>query len=82
MVYDRTIDLRRTVPARGRELIVRTGAYPDLASIPDSELQRIDDGKWPLCFQHTETDTHPSEYGARAIAILIYERMIEFGYLN
>ena len=68
---DRTIDLRRIVPARGRELIVRTGAYPDLASIPDSELQRIDDGKWPLCFQHTETDTHPSEYGARAIAILI-----------
>lgn len=80
--YDRTIDLRRIVPERGRELIVRTGAYPNLASIPDSELKRIDDGKWPLCFQHTETDTHPSEYGARAIAILIYERMIELGYLN
>lgn len=77
----RMIDLRHIIPNRGRELMVRTGAYPDEASIPQSELDRVDKGEWPYCFWHSTTDVHPSEYGARAMAIVIYERMQELGYI-
>lgn len=78
----RMIDLRHIIPNRGRELMVRTGAFPDEASIPQSELDRVDKGEWPYCFWHTTSDVHPSEYGARAIAIVIYERMVELGYID
>lgn len=78
----RMIDLRHIIPNRGRELMVRTGAFPNEASIPQSELDRVDIGEWPYCFWHTTSDVHPSEYGARAMAIVIYERMVELGYID
>jgi len=80
----RMIDLRNIIPNRGRELLVRSGAYPDEASIPQDELNRIDKGDWPYIFMYNPKigDVHPSEYGARAIAIVIYERMQALGYLD
>jgi len=79
---DRMIDLRHLIPEYGRELMVLTGVYPSVADIPQSELDRIDGGEWPYCFWHTTTDVHPSEYGAKAIAIIIHDRMRKLGYIQ
>jgi len=79
---NRVINLHDEIPARGRELIIRTGAYKNVCDIPQSEIDRIDGGLWPVCFMFAENDAHPNIFGARAMAILVFEKMQELGYLH
>lgn len=53
----------------------------DNDEVPETALD------WPQSFWYRNSDherryVHPSKYGAKAMAILIYEKMQELGYLN
>jgi hypothetical protein len=37
---------------------------------------------WPQSFRWAINDVHPSKWGAKAIALLVYDRMVELGYLD
>ena len=60
--------------------LLSTGAYADESDIPQSELDRAAQGLWP---QALMTDNmHPSSSGAKCIAHLVYDRMVELGYVD
>lgn len=85
---DHVIHLRQDINARAGELLLRTGVYSDLAQMSEMDKNYIANGNWPYSFYYASTgivptDTsHPSEEGAQAMAILIYERMQDLGYLD
>lgn len=78
----RVINMRDDVAGRGIELLLRTGAFVNEEMIPASEKERINNGLWPYTFWHSQTDHHPSAYGAKAMAIIVYEKLEELGYFD
>ena len=89
---NRFVHLRKSVVENGetqeerRENIVRwliySGAYADESEIPQSEIDDALAGNWPKVFWHTSTDYHPNEYAAKVMAKIVYDRMVELGYVD
>ena len=89
---ERFLHLRKTVVENGdtneerKENIVRwliySGAYADESEISQSEIDDALAGNWPKVFWHTSTDSHPNEYAAKVMGKLVYDKMVELGYVE
>lgn len=60
--------------------LVYSGAYTDKSQIPQSSLDRAAKGIWPI--ELMKDSQHPNQYGAEVMAKLVYDRMVELGYLD
>ena len=60
--------------------LLYSGLYQDESEIPQSELTRAAKGLWPQTLMIDSM--HPNDYGQRVFAKLIYDRMVELGYVD
>lgn len=65
-----------------KELLYRSGAASDPAGIKAEDIDRANRGEVPASFLNSSGLLMPSQYGAKAFALLIYDRMVELGYLD
>lgn len=75
------LNMRKRVNDRAVELLLKTGAYATEADIPQKDWVAISKGDWPKSFFKNDNDSHPCEYGAKAIAIVVEDFLKEMGYL-
>ena len=78
------LDLKTEVINDAYNLLVETGAYTQGQEITVEDETALDAGYWPESFQQTHdlSDVHHSRYGSYAMAILVYRKMKELGYLD
>lgn len=84
---ERYLNLRTTVvenEASIKQWLVYSGAYANEAEIPQSVIDYSLAGNWPKEFWHdvSTSDTHPNEYAAKVIGKLVYDKMVELGYVD
>ena len=82
---NRYLNLR--TPVVGNEAVVKSwlmysGLYGDESEIPQEEVDRSVLGYWPRPLQHAPNDVHPNDYGAKVIAKIVYDRMVDLHYLD
>lgn len=65
-----------------KQWLLWSGAYPDEESIPESEYTRASNGYWPLAFLLSASDPHSNIYGCKVTAKLIYDKMVDLGYVD
>ena len=70
-----------TVNQRAVELLLRTGVYDSEEEISATDREYIQNGSWPLSFYVSQADVHPNQYGCKALAIVIEDKMKELGYI-
>lgn len=79
---DHFLDLHNEVIDRYKELLIRTGFCHTESEISPADVLRVENDKWPVNFCLNEGNIHPNGFGSHAMAILIYEKMEELGYLD
>ena len=82
---NRYLNLRLPVVASEATIkgwLIYSGLYADESEIPQEEINYALGGNWPRPLSHTPTDSHPNDYGTKVIAKIVYDRMVELGYLN
>ena len=62
--------------------LLESSAYADESEIPESELQRAQEGHWPRALEISVSDRHPNDRGCYVMAAVIYNRMKDLGYLD
>ena len=80
---ERFLNLRKPVvkdEASCKYWLLRSGAFEKEEDIPQSELNLAAKGDWPRCLFHDIS--HPNDYGSKIFALLIYDRMVELGYVD
>ena len=82
----RYLNLRRAVVENESTIkhwLVYSGAYASESEIPQSVIDHSLEGYWPQEFYHARPgDSHPNEYAAKVIGKLVYDKMVELGYVN
>jgi hypothetical protein len=75
------VNLREEINARAVELLLSTGAFTDESQIPDKDWKAISLGNLPKTFFMSDTDSHPCEYGSKAFATVLEDKLKEMGYI-
>lgn len=65
-----------------KELLYRSGAASDPSGVREEDMDCVNQGKVPSSFLNNDGTLNPSQYGAKAFALLIYDKMVELGYLD
>ena len=65
-----------------KELLYRSGAASDPSGVREEDKDCVNQGKVPSSFLNNDGTMKPSQYGAKAFALLIYDKMVELGYLD
>ena len=77
---DHYINLRTPVVSNVVYWLLYSGAYAGEGEIPQADINRAAEGYWPsILLKDTQ---HPNEYGAKIMAKLVYDRMVELGYVG
>lgn len=80
---DHFVDIHKPIVDDYKSMLVRVGAYATEEEVVGTQDEAYAlSGQWPISMWYKEGDIHPGKYGGRAIAILIYERMQELGYID
>lgn len=75
------VNLRKEINSRAVELLLSTGAFTDEAQIPEKDWKAISLGNLPKTFFLSDTDSHPCEYGSKAFATVLEDKLKEMGYI-
>lgn len=67
-----------------KEMLFRSGAAASPSDVREEDIHYHSEGMIPYSYwyQPSQNDIHPSPYGAKAFALLIYDKMIELGYIR
>ena len=66
-----------------KKWLVYSGLYSDESEIPQDEVDyALSSNSWPRPLRHAPADVHPNEYGAKVIAKVVYDKMVELGYVD
>ena len=65
-----------------KELLYRSGAASHSSGINPEDIDCVNQGQVPASFIYSSITQKPSQYGAKAFALLIYDKMVELGYLD
>lgn len=80
---DHFLDLRTYGNANAERLLVQTGVVNSPSMINDLDHELINQGDWPASWQTDYlTNVHPNNFGSKAIAVMVYEKMRELGYVD
>lgn len=75
------VNLREEINSRAVELLLSTGAFSDESQIPEKDWKAISLGNLPKTFFLSDTDSHPCEYGSKAFATVLEDKLKEMGYI-
>jgi hypothetical protein len=66
-----------------KEMLFRSGAAASPSDVREEDVKYHVEGMIPYSYwyQPSQNDIHPSPYGAKAFALLIYDKMLELGYI-
>lgn len=77
------LDLSSKWKDNSDRLLLQTGIYSDLSQKTAEDQALIDQGEMPaVCWIDFETNVHPNDKGYRFMATMVYEKMLELGYLE
>jgi len=77
------LDLRTVGSANASRLCVETGQHTSASEMSELDRQHVALGEWPVSWTGSyRGDIHPTVWGHRAIAIMVYEKMRDLRYLN
>ena len=80
---DNYLDLRTVGSANAERLCVETGQHSSASEMSQEDKLHVSMGEWPVSWTGSyQGDIHPTVWGHRAIAIMVYEKMQELGYLD
>lgn len=67
-----------------KDMLFRSGAAASPSDVRQEDIDYQAKGQLPYSYwyQPSQDDIHPSPYGAKAFALLVYDKMIELGYVD
>lgn len=64
-----------------KELLFRSGASATPSGVSPKDVDYVNRGMMPFSYWYASENVSPGPYGAKAFALLVYDKMVELGYI-
>lgn len=64
-----------------KELLFRSGASATPSGVSPKDVDYVNRGMMPFSYWYALENVSPGPYGAKAFALLVYDKMVELGYI-